>query len=560
MLIENNVLSLNIVKSEIDITLSQTAVSLEAFDENRSDSSKLLSSIDGFKQLRGTFDMLCMPGASLLCEEMALAADAIGSQSDTDKDDTLAKISNAIVVLERYLEYVQLTQGGLPELLLVSINELKSITGKRPVSESYFFSIDLSPFKVDDVHAIENETDSQGASRRLRHMYQVGLLGSFKEENLKTNFKMMARALERLNKLYEDSHSTQLLWICNGVVAALISGNITLTKPRKIILGRIDRQVKQLLNSSGDLLDQDSILALVKDCLYIVALAEPTTDLIKEIQTHFELTKYNLNEQHIVQERELMTGPSASVIRTVAAALKEDIGTIKDKLDVLSRSEEETSGAELVDLSDDFNRIAHTLIMLGLPSASKRLKSLVSGLTSDGNEESKIRDLADALVFIEHAITRLEKNNTPVSAEQQDVTEDKDALDLDAVFTTVIVETRQAISDVQRAIGDYIELQFDRSKVQGIPEVLHSAWGGVLFLNIDRVPEMLRLSSRFVHDKIILDEAGNPNVETLETFADALASIDYYLESFEEKKPIGEGILDIAEESLDELGYSMKAA
>jgi len=41
----------------------------------------------------------------------------------------------------------------------------------------------------------------------------------------------------------------------------------------------------------------------------------------------------------------------------------------------------------------------------------------------------------------------------------------------------------------------------------------------------------------------------------METLADALTGIDYYLESMEEQKPIGEGVLDVAEQAVAELGY-----
>jgi hypothetical protein len=41
----------------------------------------------------------------------------------------------------------------------------------------------------------------------------------------------------------------------------------------------------------------------------------------------------------------------------------------------------------------------------------------------------------------------------------------------------------------------------------------------------------------------------------LETLADAISSVDYFLESLEANKPIGEFILEIAEDSVAELGY-----
>ena len=57
-----------------------------------------------------------------------------------------------------------------------------------------------------------------------------------------------------------------------------------------------------------------------------------------------------------------------------------------------------------------------------------------------------------------------------------------------------------------------------------------------------------------------LTGSGAPVREQMETLADAITSIDYYLESMEEHKPIGDAVLEVAEESLAELGYPVMRA
>jgi len=46
----------------------------------------------------------------------------------------------------------------------------------------------------------------------------------------------------------------------------------------------------------------------------------------------------------------------------------------------------------------------------------------------------------------------------------------------------------------------------------------------------------------------------------METLADAITSIDYFLEGMEDNKPIGDGVLDVAEDSMRELGFPVQAA
>jgi hypothetical protein len=550
--IERNILPLNIVKVQIDETLSKSETLLEAFDDNRSDTGKLGDCIENFKQLQGVFNLIEMQGASLLCEAMSKACEASLSQAEEDRDITLGKISGAIVLLVRYLEYVQLNQAGLPELLFSNINELRAVVKDKPLTESYFFKLDLKAFDLASIKTVEADNSS---SRRLRHMYQVGLLGSFKEENLKSNFRMMARALERLNGLYQDAHGSPLLRICNGAIDALISGNISFNKTRKMMLGRIDRQVKQLLNPEAGALDEAAVVTLVKDCLYLIALAEPNTDLIKSIQEEFSLQKFNLNEALIQQERELMTGPSASVIKTVSSALREEIATIKDQLDVMARAGDKHE--ELKGLSGELKKVGHTLTMLGLSTASERLGVLIDSLENSESFEAAIQELADSLVFIERSIARLEQNNTPNQANAVEENPEQ-MLELDQVSTSVVVEARKIIAQVQSAISNFISNDFSLSYLENTVENLHSAWGGILFLNIGRAAEQLQQSANFISERILGTET-DKDPENLHTLADALASIDYYLEGLQEKKPLGEGALDIAEESLLELGYGTAA-
>jgi hypothetical protein len=44
----------------------------------------------------------------------------------------------------------------------------------------------------------------------------------------------------------------------------------------------------------------------------------------------------------------------------------------------------------------------------------------------------------------------------------------------------------------------------------------------------------------------------------METLADAVTGVDYFLESIEEHKPIGEGVLEVAESSMEELGFAVR--
>ena len=71
---------------------------------------------------------------------------------------------------------------------------------------------------------------------------------------------------------------------------------------------------------------------------------------------------------------------------------------------------------------------------------------------------------------------------------------------------------------------------------------------------------MVNSCEAFIENKLIKDRSETPTPALMETLADAITSVDYYLEGMEDDKPIGEGIMDVAEESMQELGFPVKAA
>ncbi len=535
------------VKAEIDENLSQIEMLLEAVDENHSDSTKLAQCVEKFQQLEGVFKMISMPGASMLTEVMAKACSLSTDKNAEERYEIHSKISSAIVVLLRYLEYVQASQESLPELLFANINELRIVVKEKPLTESYFFDLELNDFNFDNIEVITSVDDS---TRRLRHMYQVGLLGTFKEENLKSNFRLMGRALERLNGLYGDS--SPLLRIFTGALASLIEGNVQLTVARKLMFGRIDRQVKALLSGDPEKLNREELSVLIKDCLYVVALADPSTDLLVTLHDEFDLGSFNLNETRILQQRELMTGPGAAVIQTVSGALREEVSVLKDQLDVMARAGDKQE--ELLGLASEFRKVAHTITMLGLNDASEKLASVLDGLEQSESFEKNVQALADSLMEIEHATLQLEIKNSPLTSQE----DPNNRLELDEVFASAVKESRKIIAMVQHALSTFAENEFNISFLDQTVEGLHAAWGGVYFLNIERAANQIQQSANFIEQKLLgVDKV--QDIEQLRTLADALASIDYYLEGLEEKKPLGDGALDIAEESLSELGYGSAA-
>ncbi|MBV1921197.1 MAG: ferrous iron transporter B, partial [Pseudomonadales bacterium] len=128
------------------------------------------------------------------------------------------------------------------------------------------------------------------------------------------------------------------------------------------------------------------------------------------------------------------------------------------------------------------------------------------------------------------------------------------------VYKRQVGESRAGLSLAKRALTSYMESNWDGMHLSNVPTTLNTVWGGLTFLQLERAANVMKSCEGFIHGRLINDRSNEPDEHLMETLADAITSIDYYLESIENNKPIGEGVLDVAEESMDELGYPSKAA
>jgi|GEM_PF-6197521 len=551
MSIEKNLLPLNMVKSELDTSLLQIIGILEGIVDESYDEVKVNQCTLAFKELKGVFQIILMPECVLLCDLLIESNTAIAIRHDDEKNHRiLSKISSSIVALMHYLEYVETRQVSLPELLLLHINELRIILGQRALSESHFFKVELNHIDTAEVKPI-SETNS--SNNRLRYMYQLGLLGIFKEESTISNFKMMSHALMRLSHLYGTQSSAHIFRLFQGVVDSFIFGKVALTTERKLFFGSIDRYIKILLNPDLVSVDQKVTLTLIKKSLYLVALSELNSDLLNQLHEEYQLTAFNLDDAYIMRERELMAGPSSSVIYAVSVAVCEEVLSLKDQLDLLSRKEDYMEG--LLELAGDVKKVQYTLTLLGLKESSELLKRLNADMQSIDNPENldEILDgFANTLLTVEQSIAQLANKNQPL--EKTTIVIPEKNLELEEISVCAVKESRKIIAGVQYALSTFVESNFNEKFLEKTIENLHTAWGGLYFLNILRAADQVDKSATYIDQKILGYEKVE-DVQKLHTLADVLASIDYYLEGLENKKPLIQGALNIADESLAELGF-----
>ncbi len=558
--------SLNVIRDELVATIEQAARDLEAFVAE-GDGKSFQSCVAGIKQINGILRLLEFKGASMLAEELlATAASLQSAERGPLFEKQLELISGTFFVLSRYLEYVQQTERKIPVLLIPYINELRKFRREPVLPESFFFQVNLKANPtVPPSDAIEvQDKDFMPLLVRLRHMYQLGLLGVLRGKQVKASLGLMRRSLIRLQRLGNDKPLAVLWWMANVAIDAMLQQQMELIEPRKMLLSRIDRIIRQVQKGGRASYQAAAPKGLIKELLYLIVLSGVQNEGSARIKQFFGVRQLPYTDKILAAERQALRGPSAHTISSLVRVLKLEINNIKKVLESASQ------GGQVLDdvdgMTGTLSKIAETMGVVGLVGPSSILKDEIKRVGQWKNEhhipEGDLNRSAKILLYMESAVNSLEfdkaagetLSNTSEESQNQVIA----SSELAHAERIVLQECEAGISLTKRAITAYSESNFDSGHISNIGKTLNSVRGGLMMLKRPRAALVVERSAEFV-DQVLMQSDHPPALkELLETFADAVISIEYFLDTARVASRLDDSVLQVAEESLAALGYPVR--
>lgn len=551
--------SLSLVRDELFATMEEAEQNLEHFIAERQNGSLLQHSVDCLSQIRGTLNLIELAGAELLAQEALDLATDIPTGVSEDRDGQLAALGNALYVLRRYLENLEAHRQEIPELLLPAINDVRQAAGQPALPESFFFSARLDlPRPLRAVTAPQVE-DPAREVRRLRQMYQVGLVGLIREQNLYPSLKLMGRALGKLDILLGSAARTRLCWVGAGALEALVDAQMLPRKTRKLVFSRLDRELKQLIANP----QYEAPRQLLKELLYLTTLADTSGVRATELRQVFGLAPLPFTDHLLEDESQRLSGPGQSVMRSLSVAIREELTAVKDQLDLIERGVSQADALGI--LHAQLGKLAKTLSMVGLNSAATSLQhqhGVVAGWVAKGavDDPAALNSLADALLYVESMVGNLERGER-MSVRPTPVGEDDSfAVHQLAEARIVVIDEAQAgLALAKRAITAYLESNGDKLHLANVPISLQAVRGGLWFLGQERAALLVGACADYIQGQMI-ETTQMPSEQMLETLADALTGLEYYLEGGAMMRPEGQpDVLDVASESVKALGLTVAA-
>lgn len=404
--------ALQLVARELGATLNEVRIALEAAAETPADQGPVATAAEHLHTARGVLRVVEVYGAALLAEEMEnsarwLAGGVVGGRQFTEGLDALMR---ACVQLPTYLERVLSGGRDLALVLLPLLNDLRAVRGAALLSEGTLLSLNLRSERAPAARAPRSGEPNLSVAqwaRRLRPRFQAGLLGLIRGDREEAGLIALAEVAARIEETATTTSVYQLWWVVGAVLEALRAGGLTASATVKRLLGQADRELRRLFDSGEATYAGAPPLELLNNLLYYVARAECTGPRIAAVRAAFRLDELLPVDEVIEQERESLSAPSVRLMRTVAAAIREDLGRIKDAFDLFTR----TGGppAELAPQIEMLQKVGDTLAVLGLGSMRERVQGELARLTAviEGRTPSgpdALIDIAATLIGIEDGL------------------------------------------------------------------------------------------------------------------------------------------------------------
>jgi len=556
--------SFDLVKSEIEQTIKQAESSLERFQENRESGEDLQNCVDYLNQLRGIFILVELRGGTLLCQEAVNLANDVPVGANDDKNILLTALNSALFILRRYVEYYHQQREDHPELLLPVINDLREARREKPYPESCFFDVDIKerPDFCSDLGLRpmdDAESEYEILARRMRLTFQVALLGILRERNEAVSKKLIARAARGLARLCQGAPMGQMWCLLALVSDTMLDRAMGFSKARKRLLMRIEKYAREVVYVGKVATAKDAPESLIKDLVYLLYRSGSANPEVTRVLSAYQLGPAEFPDALLEAHSRRLYGPGTDVLKSLSEALQEELNQLKDKLDIIERGIEPDL-AELASIADTLERLANTLVMLDLNRLAGISREEAAKLRKWEEEnrlpaEEELYRLADSVLGVEDAVMQIVTRGITSETDAlagADRSRDESVYLQEAIWV-VADEARSALTLAKRAITAFIESDYDKLHLANLPGTLRSIWGGLQMVDDPIAADVIARVATSIQERL-LDAREAPASQVLEALADALTSLEYYIEGVGRREDRNVDLLKLAQSSLDDVG------
>ena len=542
--------ALDLIADDVFAEINYSVKALDQYLRNTKDKSLLETASNHLNKLKGIFTLLEMKSAKQLLIEINFLMESLEKRSSKSHPKLLEIISTALLRLQRYLEHVGQKSFDIPELILPTINQLRSICRRRTLSESAFFSANVNSKRKSKGLVLLTSESSASESRHYRQMYQIGLIEVIRQTNISGGLKMMQTALMKLDERCPRPSSPNLWWIARVLLYSFIDDNLLLSKERLKLFSRIDRQIRNIENKSKSLYDNNKMEMdlLAKEMLYLSWISQSSNKFVKSLIQHFELEPAHISDANLRQEFVELSGPSAQDFNSLADAILHELESIEAGL-----APARTESYQADDLEAALIQMISLNNMLKILQVDDQIIRLSMAIDLIEKSIDNKQPLPEKDVNILHVVI----DNIRKSVSQSDLAKYSGKT---ASSRELLTEHQSEVRNITHTTVKKLINLISRFTVEG-RKVLLLKQGDTFFSEIKSGFQQLRVTQALAiidksHSFFVNHLQKNPkgmSDEQINLFADVVASLEFYLDTMEFTANPSKRILAFAETSIEEL-------
>ncbi len=543
------------IKPELDATLTQVRQEIEAYAEDFADPSHMRLAATLLHQVQGSLKMIELYAPAMVAGEMQDVANAIADGRVGNTEDACAVLMRGAVQLPDYLERLQGGHRDIPIVLMPLLNELRASHGMKPVSEVALFRPDLE-LEMPGLPVHEGAGDGAAQLTAL-----VAAVDAWQDDGSGLDAIALHDSLQGLSGADVGPEARRLFWVSAELAAALRDGAIADGHALRSAYRNVARESQSLLQDAGSgALPASSTLEATRQLLYLASAQTSQHPSLQRLRETFGLDQQAApGDDELAHASASLMGRNRALLDTVSAAIKEDVLRIKDALDLHLRTGRQDAEV-LLPQAEALGRVADTLGMLGLGMARDVVaeqRDVVRAIAEGRRpmSEPALLDVAGALLYVDASLDdQVARLGEEAAARPRGDAEGLGASDSHQLLEALTREAINNFSDARQGFVAFVETGWDHSQLQEIPRLLDEVGGALRILDLADVADYVVGIRRYTQTEL-LDRKRVPGGQQLDTLADALSSVEYYLEALRDQRGGRDEILAITRHSLEALRY-----
>lgn len=541
--------SLHLLRPEIAVTLHDAEMHLSEFNDDSSQAPLLLDSVDTLAQLAKVLRLIQLEEGYELANSLSAGLQKLydeRDQANRDKasNDMIMDVSEGIMTLARYIEFVLLKETIEPSLLLPIINQLHSDLNQPVLQLS-----DLTANKNSSIAIANPEQNYQPLKslgidpKKLVEAYRAGLSVALTAQSNQLSpkergkLKAMQAACEMVSK-----RTDSLFWHAADAAVSDLAEVLPLSNLQKRALIFVEQQFNDYLPVN------DSRFA------DLVQFAS-SRDSQLALQVQHKFSANTLNETQLTAMRRFLFGPDCEATSTLNHIIQQEIDLIKSASDNYARQvnlnsstdEIDSMAQRLHDLSNVFKTLNLNEVSAALNQQTGKVKTWTQPTPNDFDE------LLGTLMMAENAAINLAKSHTPGAVTLPVYNQTISLHQIETAHNTLVQESRTGIATIETALNNYLnDADKDILHITPVPDIMRAISGACLFLNLPRQSQLLKRAATVLQNLIEQNDCRLSEYQ-LASIADIVMSADYYLESLETNKPAGNHAMYVGYRSLQHM-------